>query len=201
MKKLALMLIISLCNACSFLQGFAPDDLLYAISAPTITVASSLPMRKSVLVEVPIAPQWLERNRIALRKPLNQQDYFAGVRWSAPLPNMLQETMIATLEKTGKLSVFSQRSGLPAEARLISEIRDFQVEYGTAGETTSVNLTFTASLVETDGQKLIASKLFSARQQLTNPAMASIIAAFDKASITTQTALVEWVISSLSSRF
>lgn len=202
MKKSIALLILLACSACNSLipRYSGQDDPLYTVTSPTVIVAGIPSTQKTVLVDMPITPLWLDRDRIALRKIPNQQDFFASARWSSPLPNMLQETIINTLEKTGKLAAFNHRSGVPTSTRLITEIRDFQTEYGKPGEPVVIHVSITAGLLDTSNQSLLASKTFSYQEKVTGSSIPTMVTGFDKAFSEIQKALIEWVLRTLPSK-
>jgi cholesterol transport system auxiliary component len=193
MKHSLILLTLFLLPGCVLLSKPAKDVPLYSVTSPTV-ISSQPKLTKSLLVDLPVTPLWLEHDRIALRKATLQEDFFAAARWSSPLPNMAQEMIITTLEKTGKLTVFNQRSGLPADYRLVIEIRNFQIEYAETNKPDTVNISFTASLLDNSSQKLHASKNFTSRQNVTQDNLPVIMRTFDKAFAETQTALAGWVL-------
>lgn len=200
MKKLIAILLLLTCSACnSFIPKNGRQDApLYTVTSPVVTVAALPATTRTVLVDMPITPLWLDRDRIALRKTANQQDFFAAARWSSPLPNMVQETLINTLEKTGKISAFNHRSGIPTTIRLVTEIRDFQAEYGKSGELVTINVTLTASLLDAGNQKHLTSKTFSAQEKVSGSSVGDMVMGFDKAFSETQKSLVEWVVKTVA---
>ncbi|HKJ71865.1 MAG TPA: ABC-type transport auxiliary lipoprotein family protein [Gammaproteobacteria bacterium] len=80
-----------------------------------------------IAVAKPQVPAGLASDRIAVLRGGRRLDHYAGARWSAPLPDLLQDFLASSVENRLGAAAWGPE---PARYRLITAVRDFQAEYG-----------------------------------------------------------------------
>ncbi len=96
----------------------------------------------------------LDTRRIAVLQDGQQINYYNGVRWAAPVADMVQGLLVGKLEKSGGFSSVSTDED-PANANLflVSDIRDFYVEQGS----NKVHVNIVAKLINAASRDVIAT--------------------------------------------
>ncbi|MGI9245130.1 MAG: ABC-type transport auxiliary lipoprotein family protein [Steroidobacteraceae bacterium] len=144
-------------------------------AAGTATTALGLTVAR------PLAAVALDTDRIAIVPAASRFDYYNGVRWAAPAPQMLQESLVTALQASGRFAgVFAAPSGVPAELTLDVELRHFEaVAVGDAAP--AVVIQVQASLVDARRAQRLASFVSEARVQSGANRREAIIDAFERA--------------------
>jgi cholesterol transport system auxiliary component len=141
--------------------------------------ASASPL--GLTVARPRAAAALDSERIAVMAGGNRFDYYAGVRWAEPAPQMLQQNLVAALARSGRFAgVFAAPARVPSELMLDVELRRFEAD-ATAGGAPVVHVALQASLVDARRGKRVASFTSEAAVAADGSRRAAIIAAFDRA--------------------
>jgi cholesterol transport system auxiliary component len=171
------------------LESDRPAPEAYRLAAPaTATPEGAEPSRVAAPGTVAIvvgrlrAPSSLDTDRIALIEPGSRFDYYAGVRWSEPAPQMLQQNLVAALTASGRFAgVYTSPSRVPAELLLDVELRRFEVDTAAAGPPVA-HVQMQASLVDSRHAGRVASFVSDASAGASANRRADIIDAFDRAS-------------------
>ena len=94
------------------------------------SAGASLPA--ALAVARPRAASSLDTERIAVVRAGSGFDYFAGVRWSDPAPQMLQQLLVDALVADARFATaVAAPSRVPAELLLDVELRRFEAVYAT----------------------------------------------------------------------
>jgi len=157
-SKLPSLVLMFLCTGCagSMLQSSADAPAIYRLAAPTMAPhTDTLPLALSVAR--PRAPDALDTDRIAVLQSTHTFDYYAGIRWVEPAPQMLQQMLVRALAADGRFAaVVAAPSRVPAELLLDVELRRFEaVELD--GTKTRVDVELLGSLVDQRTGKRVAS--------------------------------------------
>ncbi|MEM7443495.1 MAG: ABC-type transport auxiliary lipoprotein family protein [Pseudomonadota bacterium] len=170
-----------------------PPDL-YTLT-PKSTFSPSLPtVNWQLLVEEPVAPAGLNTTRIAISPDLIEIDYYAGVAWTDRAPAMVLTLLIESFQNTDRIvAVGRDVSGLRADYRLQTELREFQAEPQPDG-TTLVEARLNARLVRMPDRLIFASGNFPAVSQAASNSFSDVLIAFDDALGDTMGDVVEWTL-------
>ena len=170
------------------LQSDNPQPETYRLGAVPAAVTGTAPAAVpsvsplGLTVARPRAAAALDSERIAIVAEGHRFDYYAGVRWAEPAPQMLQQNLVAALARSGRFAgVFSAPARVPAELTLDVELRRFEAD-ATAGGAPVVHVALQASLVDARRAQRIASFTSEAAVAAEGDRRAAIIAAFDRAS-------------------
>jgi len=142
----------------------------------------------------PGAAPALDTNRVAVSQPDSRFDYFLGLRWSEPAPQMLQQQLVRALAADGRFeAVVAAPSRVPADLLLDVELRRFEAVYAAVGSAPEVRVEMQVSLIDPRQARRMAS--FVAAGSVTAEAnqQAAVIAAFEGATADAVRAVVEQV--------
>lgn len=155
-----------------------PPASIYDLSAPAIEGGGET-VTWQLVVEEPGAVRALGTNRITLYRSGNEIQYFKGARWSDRGPRLIQSRIIETLEATGRIvSVGRETSGIHADYRLKTELRDFQAVYDKSGAPRIV-VTLSAKLFDTKSRRVVAARVFTASERAGSSRLDAIVRSFD----------------------
>jgi cholesterol transport system auxiliary component len=138
-------------------------------------------VRATVEVLRPLAAPGLDTDRIALVRNVSQFDYYAGSRWPAPLPEVLQSLVVDALRASGQYrAVQSAGAAFAADEVLQLEIRRCQAEYTSGGDAV-VRVQLVASLGRRADRSLIASVIAESAAPVAENRLQAVIAAYRNA--------------------
>ena len=187
MRRMRLALIgmtLSLAGCAGLLHSTAPALQLYVLPAPPSPAAVPAAMSAGPTLRVarPLPGPGLNTDRIALLRPGNRLDYYAGSRWSAPLADVVGDLQLAVLHADPAWSaVVDERSALNTDYVLQTSIDRFAAEYPTGAGPPQVWVRLQCLLIRrADGAVLGSFAVQTSHPALENH-MASVIAAFSAA--------------------
>jgi cholesterol transport system auxiliary component len=164
----------------------APETYRLAAPAAAGNSAPAGPVTNSANVAIVVgrlrAPASLDTDRIAIVEAGRRFDYYSGVRWSEPAPQMLQQNLVTALTDSGRFAgVYASPSRVPAELLLDVELRRFEADTAAAGPPVA-HVQVQASLVDSRRAGRVASFVSDAAVAAAANRRADIIDAFDRAS-------------------
>jgi cholesterol transport system auxiliary component len=177
---LALLLALQGC-AGSLLESKAEAPETFRLEGAALPDRGSrLPL--AITVARPGAAPALDTDRVAVVQPDSRFDYFAGVRWSEPAPQMLQQQLVRALASDGRFeAVVAAPSRVPSDLLLDVELRRFEAVFAADGGVPEVRVEMQVSLVDPRQAKRLASFVAAASAAATANRRAPVIAAFDRA--------------------
>jgi len=166
----------------SLLDSRAEAPQVYRLTAaPAAPGGGSLPAALSVAR--PRAVSSLDTNRIAVVSGAGAFDYFAGLRWSEPAPQMLQRVLVEALAADGRFATtVAAPTRVPAEYLLDVELREFTAFYAAADAPPRVRVQWQVTLVDPHAGRRIASFLTEGTATAAAQRRDALVAAFQQAS-------------------
>jgi len=185
----ALALAVAGCSG-SLLGTHGDPPQVYRIAgAPGSSAGAALPA--ALAVARPRAASSLDTERIAVVRGGSGFDYFAGVRWSDPAPQMLQQLLVEALVADGRFATaVAAPSRVPAEFMLDVELREFAAFYETEAALPRARVQWQVTLVDARAGTRVASFLVESTAVAAANRRDALIAAFQQA---TQSAVGETV--------
>lgn len=194
--RLALVMVLALaCAGCAGAllgpSGEAPE--IYRLEvADAAGGATRLPL--ALGVARPRAADSLDTERIAVVQPDNRFDYFAGLRWSEPAPQMLQALIVRMLQSDGRYEVVvAAPSRVPADMLLDLELRRFEAVYAAGGAAPSVRVEFQATLVDPPRARRVSSIVASSEVVAAGNRRDAVLDAYQRATAEAVQALATWL--------
>lgn len=189
LASLVLALAVAGCTG-SLLGTHGDPPQVYRIAGAPGPSAGA-PLRVALAVARPRAASSLDTERIAVVRGGSGFDYFAGVRWSDPAPQMLQQLLVEALVADGRFATaVAAPSRVPAELLLDVELREFTAFYETEAALPRVRVQWQATLVDVRAGTRVASFLVEGTAVAVANRRDTLVAAFQQA---TQAAVRETV--------
>jgi cholesterol transport system auxiliary component len=179
------LLLLSGCSG--LLHTDTPADQAYFLRAAHWAEALMPPTgAPSLRIGRTLTSPGLDGDRIMLVRSDHRMDYYAGSRWVAPIPQMIEDLTAETLRQSGAWSsVYDSQGVFSTDYYLQLDIRRFEADY-TAGDAPTVHVVFGCAVGKRSERELLASFIAEARVAADANRLNSVVAAFESA---TQTAL------------
>jgi cholesterol transport system auxiliary component len=124
----------------------------------------------------------LDTERIAALYPDRRMDYFADVRWTGPLDEVLQDLAVQQFHSNPSFrNVRADASVFASAYWLEIEVVDFQAEYSAAGLAPTVHVHLLARLGNSADRHILAHFEPDIRQAAADNRMGAIVDAFNRA--------------------
>jgi cholesterol transport system auxiliary component len=180
-RWLAPALLSALAGCGSLFHSDQPAVTTYALKAPN---APALAPRLAVSVAVahPLAAPGLASDRIAVTMPDGRFDAYAGVRWAAPVPEVVQSLLVDTLRSRGGFAaVLAEGSDFGARYLLQAEVREFAAVYSGPWRAPVVHVALVGQLVRSRNRELLQSFSASGEAEARDDHQRAVVAAFTTA--------------------
>jgi cholesterol transport system auxiliary component len=196
MKRLLLaplVLALAGCSASSLLAPSGSPAKLYTLSAPKAVATAAPQANWQLLIAMPDAVLDLNTPRIAIAPAPSRIDYYADVTWADRPPAMLQELLLQSFDRSGRIAAVQKQSGgLKSDFILSTDIQDFEVD--AASGDPAVHILIAARLVRSRDREIVGARNFEA----TVPSGSSFdgaIAAYDSALQSVLPQIVDWTLT------
>jgi cholesterol transport system auxiliary component len=170
----------------SLFKNKIPPPTMYLLSAGAKPAAedsspgSSSPTELAVLR--PRVRAGLDTDRIAALYPDRSMDYFANVRWSGPLDEVLQDLAVQEMHSNAGLRNVSADASVFSSAYWLEiEIADFQAEYPASGGPPTVHVHLQARLGSSADRRVIARFEPNIYEAAADNRMSAIVDAYNRA--------------------
>jgi cholesterol transport system auxiliary component len=142
----------------------------------------------------PRAAVSLDTERIAVVQPDNRFDYFVGVRWSEPAPQMLQAVIVRVLQSDGRYEVVvAAPNRVPTDRLLDLELRRFEAVYAADGAAPTVRVEFQATMVDPRQVRRVSSIVASSEVAAADNRRDAVLDAYQRATAEAVHALAVWL--------
>lgn len=183
-RRLAIWMLALSTTGCTqgLLESHAEAPKVYRLAAaPAAAGGESLPLALSVAR--PRAASSLDTDRIAVVRGGSAFDYYAGLRWSEPAPQMLQQILVEALVGDGRFATtVAAPSRVPAEYLLDVELREFAAFQAAVDTPPQVRVQWQVTLLDARAGTRIASFLVAATATAVENRREALVAAFQQAS-------------------
>lgn len=177
---LAALLCLSLTGCAVLDPGPAPARVQLFPKLPP--VSTQPPAAKQLVVEMPTSGRDLATDSIALSFKNREVRYLAGYRWTDTAPAVFRRALLDALQANGGLQgVADENAGISADARLISDIKQFHLRYDDPNQAPTAEISVAFQLINLRDGTIMAAKVSSAKQKAAGPDQASLIQAFETA--------------------
>jgi ABC-type uncharacterized transport system auxiliary subunit len=180
-RALILILAVALSACGGLFKTERPAATAYGLSVPQAPALS--PQLPSVLlVHRPSAAPGLESDRIVLALPDGRTESYAGVRFAAPVPELLQSTLTESLRaRAGWLAVLDERGEFGVQFRVQTEIREFTAHAASAEAPPLVRIRLTGIVARPRSGELLVPVAATGEAQASDFRQGAVIAAFNAA--------------------
>ncbi|HTC52099.1 MAG TPA: ABC-type transport auxiliary lipoprotein family protein [Steroidobacteraceae bacterium] len=186
-------LLFGLAGCSGLLHSTAPPLQLYVLQPPPMPAppvdasrpaAESAPraIAPSLRISRPLPAAGLNTDRIALLRPGNRLDYYAGGRWSGPLSDLVSDLELAVFRSDPTWSaVADDRSGFNTDYLLQTSIDRFTAEYASESGPPLVHVDLHCLLIRRSDGSLVGSFALAESAPAQENRMGSVVAAFSQA--------------------
>lgn len=188
MKRMALPLLMLLLTACagSLFKNKAAPPTMYLLSAPPKSSAADSAKTPPAPFDVAVLKlrvrAGLDTDRIAALYPDRRMDYFADVRWSGPLDEVLQDLAVQEFHSNSGLRNVSADSSVFASAYWLEiEVADFQAEYAAGASAPTVHVHLLARVGNSGDRHVLGRFEPDIREAAADNRMTAIVDAYNRA--------------------
>ena len=197
MKKPVVPILLALaltgCSASSLLAPSGAPPKIYTLSAPKEVTSSAPQANWQLLVAMPGAVADLNTTRIAIIPAPSQMDYYADVTWADRPASMLQELLLQSFDRSGRIAAVQRQSGgLKSDFLLAIEIEDFEVD--TTAAEPNAHIRVAAKLVRNRDRTIVAARSFEASAP-SGSSFDGAISAFDSGLQSVLPQIVDWTLT------
>ena len=182
-----------LCTGCvgSLLESGNEAPEVYRLAGASLQDRGD-PLPLALAVAPPRAAASLDTERIAVVQPDSRFDYFSGVRWAEPAPQMLQQLLVRALAADGRFAtVVAAPSRVPADLSLDVELRSFEAVYAGGAAVPVVRVEMQVTLVDARKAQRLASFVVRKESAAADNRRTAVLESFERA---TAEALQETVV-------
>jgi cholesterol transport system auxiliary component len=181
--------------ACGNILGPPPASQIYVLR-PAPPAQGGDKISWALSIDKPDASDALDTERIALAKSDTLLDYYANAVWPDRLPNLVQTSLLAGFEATGRIgSVAREEDSLHADYNLTTDIRDFEARYATPDGAPTAAITIIAHMAEAHSRKIVANLTVTLSEPASANSVDAVVQAFDIALAKAVTQIVSWALS------
>lgn len=194
-------LAISICalmlSSCSILPQPGEPIKKYTLQSvkPNGPTSSHVVRSRQLIVGLPMLYPPLDNVRIALKPQEQTIDYYADVEWADRLGVLLQESLIYSLQNTGRLRGVSRPTeSIQADYALKIEVRKFYVDQSDKAHAPLAQVEYMVHLVKLPERHIVASRQFTHTQTVPENTMDTIVKSLNAAHLEATKTLVSWVL-------
>jgi cholesterol transport system auxiliary component len=183
---MVMLLLLTLAGCGSLFKNKTAPPTMYWLSgtagAAQTQAADSAAARADLAVLKPSVRAGLDTERIAALYPDRRLEYFADVRWSGPLDEVLQDLAVQQLHShPGMRNVSTDASAFPSDYWLEIEVLDFQAEYPAAGAAPTVHVHLMARVGNSADRHILGRFEPDVHEAAAANRMSAIIEAYNRA--------------------
>ncbi len=207
MKRTMLLALLGVTLAAcagSLFKNKAAPPTMYVLGATRATPAvdphgGDVPGDLAVLR--PRVRAGLDTERIAALYPDRHMDYFADVRWSGPLDEVLQDLAVQQFHANPTLrNATSETSVFASPYWLEIEVTDFQAEYAAAGGPPTVHVRLQARIGNSADRHVLARFEPDVHEAAADNRMSAIVDAYNRAADNALSQIAEGIASTLGAK-
>jgi cholesterol transport system auxiliary component len=155
----------------------------------------------ALAVAMPYAPGSLNSDRIALTRSSETLDFFADSAWTDQMPVMLQNCLIESFEKSGRIKgVSRETAGLQADYALETEVRDFTARYTSPDGPPEVVVRIAAKLVKLPDRTTVSTRDSKQSATAAENRVPAVVTAFNAALTASLREITEWTLNAPSAK-
>ena len=152
----------------------------------------------ALAVDRPDAANDLDTDRITISRSANTQDYYANAVWPDKLPSVVQNLLVQSFEKSGRIDqVATYAAGVHTDYILQTDIRTFEAHYAQPDGVPTAVVAIQARLISRDDHSIVARTLVEEQAAATQNSVDAAVDAFDRALGNATTRLVNWTLAAV----
>jgi cholesterol transport system auxiliary component len=153
-----------------------------------------------ITVDLPSVYPPIDNTRIALKPEERTIDYYADVEWADRLNTLIQESLIYSLQNTGKFRGISRPTeGIQSDHALKVEVRKFYINHTDNSPMRTAQVDYMVYLVKLPERHIVCSHNFAYTQPVLESTLDNLIKSLNDAHLHVIRDLVPWLLQCLSS--
>lgn len=173
-----------LLSACNLLTVTEPQPDTYRLHGGGLALPDPSALPASMIVATPVLPRVLEGTRIAVFLGPQEVSWYAGVRWAAPLDELVHQALIEVLEAGRPVLVDPALTGA-ARYTLRVALRDFQAVYADRAALSAdlppmLVVSLTVALVESRSGKVVAQHSAARREAAADNSIGAVTSGLNR---------------------
>lgn len=159
--------------------------------------AADMPaVRWQLVIDRPLSDPSLDSPRIAVRPQANELQSYAGARWTAAAPDLVESALLRRYQDSGRIvAVGRSRDALRADYLLQLDLRAFESVYD-ADAAPHAHIAVYATLLAAGSRNVVAGHLFVRDASASDAQIPAIIDAFGEALSTLSVEVMDWTLAS-----
>jgi ABC-type uncharacterized transport system auxiliary subunit len=182
MSRALVLVLAAVLGACGGLfKTERPAATTYALRPPP-GPALSPQLTSVLLVHRPTATPGLESDRVVVAFPDGRTEAYSGVRFSAPVPEVVQAALAESLRaRAGWRAVLDERGDIGGQFRVQTEILEFTAHAANPESAPRVRVRLLGIVARPHGGELLAPVTASGEAQASDFRQGAVMSAFDAA--------------------
>ena len=153
-----------------------------------------------ITVDLPSVYPPIDNTRIALKPQISTIDYYADVEWADRLNALVQESLIYSLQNTGKFRGISRPTeGIQSDYALKLEVRKFYIDRPDNPQVRIAQVDYMVHLVKLPERRVVHSHNFVYAQSVPETTIDNMIKSLNETHLQAIRALVPWLFQCLAS--
>lgn len=184
-------------GGCSVLGGGERERATIFSPDPRVPADPSWPaVDWQLALNTPSAARTTDTYRIAVRPSPGELQVYSGASWARSTTDMVQDTLLRTLEDSGRITGVARRgAGVAPDYRLEMDLRRFEADYaGNAVPAATIELN--AKLLHAVDQQIVASRTFLQAVPAAGTDVAQVADAFSRSLGAISHDVAGWVLAS-----
>lgn len=173
-----------------------------AVQLYTPTLDSSAPadapgVTWQLVIDRPLSDPALDSPRIAVRPRPNELQSYAGARWTAAAPDLVETALLRRFQDSGRIvAVGRGRDALRADYVLQLDLRAFESVYDDDGGAPHARIALYATVLDAGSRNVVAGRLFVHDSAADDDAIPAVVDAFSAALSALSAEVVDWTLTS-----
>jgi len=170
---------------------------LYSPELRDGTVTDTASVAWQLVIDRPLSDPALDSPRIAVRPRANELQSYAGARWTAAAPDLVETALLRRFQDSGRIvAVGRGRDALRADYLLQLNLRAFESVYDGESGAPSAHIALYATLLDAGSRNVVAGRLFAHHVRASDEAIPAVVDAFGAALSTLSAEVVDWTLAS-----
>jgi ABC-type uncharacterized transport system auxiliary subunit len=178
----SLVVTLALGACASTFRSHDPAPATYSLHARPGAPTATAPLDGILVVARPTARSGLDTDRIVVTLPDRRTDAYAGARWAAPIPKLVEGLLVDGLRSAGAFhAVVDEHSAFTGRYLLQVQIIEFSADYVTVGALPVARVTLRAELGVSSERRLVGTAVGTAAVPASADRQREVTAAFESA--------------------
>jgi cholesterol transport system auxiliary component len=193
----SIVMVVAMLSGCiQLLPEGEPPPQIYTLTTPDLGSINTQDL-PSLSVSSPTTIGALRNDRLAVMKGAQSLSYYRGVRWAEPLPALVRNTLVESLENANLTrQLATTQDGVRQDYELHLMIRQFALTVGSRRDPVA-EVRITARLVHVRRRETVAAERFTARSEARRDSADAAMAACDEAASAVLKDVALWTVTAM----